>query len=213
LLLRLDGLGSRSMSHPELFVPGIDLPEDISAPPPLLSLPQAMWWHFHTEVHPQGYYFFMWGWTKLFGTSLSALRLPSVILGTLSLILVFCLASQVFDRWTGLIGMALLAFNGHHLYWSQMARMYSMLCFLGLLSTLLLVGGLIPGGLDRDLFLAFSRDADTMGGSLYKRGRQQDVSDHIASSPGCDSGRAHVGSGNLRFAGLSSSSESVADFS
>ncbi|MEJ7712614.1 MAG: hypothetical protein WKF84_22895 [Pyrinomonadaceae bacterium] len=30
-----------------------------------------------------------------------------------------------------------MAFNGHHIYWSQMARMYSMLCLLGLLSTLL----------------------------------------------------------------------------
>ncbi len=33
----------------------------------------------------------------------------------------------------------MLAANGLHLYWSQTARMYSMACFLGLLSTVLLV--------------------------------------------------------------------------
>ncbi|HET9530033.1 MAG TPA: glycosyltransferase family 39 protein [Blastocatellia bacterium] len=139
LLLRLQGLEARSMSHPEVYVPGIELPENMSEPPPRLSPARVVWWHFHNEPHPQAYYFLMWTWTKLFGTSLTAIRLPSVLFGTLSLILVFFVASRVYGQMAGILCMAMLAFNGHHIYWSQMARMYAMLCFLGLLSTLLLL--------------------------------------------------------------------------
>jgi hypothetical protein len=53
--------------------------------------------------------------------------------------MVFYLATEVYGRATGLAAMSLLAFNGHHVYWSQMARMYAMACFLGLLSTFLLL--------------------------------------------------------------------------
>lgn len=138
-LLRLDGLDQKTMSHPEVYVPGIRLPDGISEPPPRLTFDQVVWWHFHDEPHPQGYYFLMWPWTQLFGTSLWSIRLPSVLFGIGSVVLTFLVASRSSGVTIGLISAALLAFNGFQIYWSQMARMYAMTCFLGLLSTLLLL--------------------------------------------------------------------------
>lgn len=37
LVLRLHGLDLRSISHPEVYVPGIPLPPDHSVPPPRLD--------------------------------------------------------------------------------------------------------------------------------------------------------------------------------
>ena len=137
--LRFDGLADKSLSHPEIYVPGIELPANISEPPPRTSLVPLLWFHFHGEPHPPGYYFLMFGWTKLFGTTVFALRLPSVIFGLLSIFLIFQIGRELFNDRIGLIGAALLAFSGHHIYWSQTARMYAMTCFLGLLATFSLI--------------------------------------------------------------------------
>src|SRR5262245_60581491 len=81
----------------------------------------------------------MLGWTKWFGSSILPLRLPSLLFGVASVLLIYFLARHTEDTLTALLAAAMLAFNGLHLYWSQTARMYSMACFLGLLSTVLLV--------------------------------------------------------------------------
>lgn len=137
--IRFDGLADKSLSHPEIYVPGIELPANISEPPPRTSLVPLLWFHFHGEPHPPAYYFLMFGWTKLFGTTVFALRLPSVIFGLLSVFLIFRIGCKLFNDRIGLIAAILLAFNGHQIYWSQTARMYAMTCFLGLLATFSLV--------------------------------------------------------------------------
>jgi 4-amino-4-deoxy-L-arabinose transferase-like glycosyltransferase len=137
--LRLYDLGGPSVSHPEIYVPGIPLPEDISTPPPRLEASRTLRWHFHWETHPPGYYFAMVPWVRSFGWSETALRLPSVVFGVGSVLLLFLLATKLYGTTVGLLSAALLAFNGHHLYWSQRARMYALGCFLGLLATLLLL--------------------------------------------------------------------------
>jgi 4-amino-4-deoxy-L-arabinose transferase-like glycosyltransferase len=139
LALRLDGLERRGMTHNEVYVPGIALPAGISEPPPRIGLLETVWWHFHDEPHPQGYYFFMWGWTRVFGTSLIALRMPSVLFGVAAVLLLYMLATRLFDSRTGLVSAALLAANGHQIFWSQWARNYMVSCLLGIASTLLLV--------------------------------------------------------------------------
>jgi 4-amino-4-deoxy-L-arabinose transferase-like glycosyltransferase len=139
LIVRLEGLERRGMTHVEVFIPGIPLPAEISAPPPRVGLLETVAYHFHVEPHPQGYYFFMWGWSRVFGTSLTAIRLPSVLLGVAAVFLVFLLGARLFDPVTGLVAAALLALNGHQVYWSQHARMYMPSCAFALGSTLLLV--------------------------------------------------------------------------
>ncbi|MCW5960582.1 MAG: glycosyltransferase family 39 protein [Pyrinomonadaceae bacterium] len=140
--LRFDSLDSKTLSHPEVYVPGIELPENISEPPPRNTTVPLIWFHFHGEPHPPAYYFVMFVWTKVAGTSLSALRLPSVLFGILSIIFTFLVACELFNKTTGVVAAGLIAFHGHHIYWSQNARMYAMTCFLGLLATWFLVKAL-----------------------------------------------------------------------
>lgn len=137
--LRLNNLGDKSISHPEVYVPGINLPADISEPPPRTTIVPLLYFHFLSEPHPPAYYFFMFGWTKIFGTSLESIRFPSVLIGLLSIFLIFQIARLLFNEYIGLVSAALLAFNGHQIYWSQNARMYAMTCFLGLLSIFFLI--------------------------------------------------------------------------
>lgn len=138
LAMGIEGIERHGMTHVELYVPGITLPADISEPPPRLDLLTTLDWHLHWEPHPPGYFALMWFWTKLAGTGLTALRMPSVIFGVASVILIFVLAVALYRNATiGVIAAALLALNGHQLRWMQAARMYEMALLLGLVSTYL----------------------------------------------------------------------------
>ena len=136
--LRLDGLGERMLSHPENFAPGLPMPEWVRFPPPRHDLVAVLKGTL-IDGHPPTYFVALLAWTKAFGASLVSLRLPSALLGALSILLVYRLALRAGGRWTALLAAALLALNGHHVFWSQMARMYVPVAFLGLLSTLFLV--------------------------------------------------------------------------
>ena len=140
LAMGIEGIERNGMTHVELYVPGITLPADISEPPPRLDLLTTLDWHLHWEPHPPGYFALMWFWTKLAGTGLTALRMPSVVFGVASVILIFVLAVDLYrNAAIGVIAAALLALNGHQLRWMQAARMYEMALLLGLISTWLWV--------------------------------------------------------------------------
>ena len=78
--LRFSGLANRSISHPEIYVPGIRLPEGISEPAERDTIFKVLTGTFSSDTHPPGYYLAMFPWTRLAGTSLFAIRLPSAIL-------------------------------------------------------------------------------------------------------------------------------------
>lgn len=137
--LRIHNVERRTLDHPEVYAPGIDLPWNLSNPNPRFTLWQTLAGTIAGEPHPPGYYIVMLGWTKWFGSSILSLRLPSVLFGIASILLIYILATHTEDTLTGLLSAAMLAANGLHVYWSQTARMYSMACFLGLLSTVILV--------------------------------------------------------------------------
>jgi len=136
--LRLYGLDAKTMTHTEAIVPNLVWPPD-SWPPTRVSFYDTFWWHFHGEGHPQAFYFFMWAWTKVFGTTLASLRAPSAIFGVASVALVFVLGRLTYGRAVGLLASGLLAFHGLHIYFSQYSRMFMMASFLSLLSTVLLL--------------------------------------------------------------------------
>ena len=139
LLFRMDDLVSRTIGHIEIYVPGIELPYELSVPRPRLTLWITIRDAVATEPHPPAYYILMFGWNKIFGTGILALRLPSVLFGVACIVLIYVLCQLEEDRFTGLLAAGMLAFNGLHIYWSQEAKLYIMGCFLGLLSTVLLV--------------------------------------------------------------------------
>ncbi len=137
--LRLFHLGDKSVTHVEMYVPGIRMPQGISVPSERLTLPKVLTGTFSSDTHPPGYYVLMWIWTKCFGTNVWALRLPSAIFGAACIPLVFWLGTLTGQRTAGWIAAILLAVNAHQIFWSQVARMFSLACFLGLLATVLLL--------------------------------------------------------------------------
>ena len=138
-LVRLTGLEVKGISHPEVYIPGLDLPASISEPPPRHGLVETAVYHFRTENHPVGYYLAMWLWTQIFGASLLSIRAPEAILGTLSVYLVYRVGRSAYNARVGVIAAALLALHGFHIFWSQAARGYAPGACLGLLSTGLLL--------------------------------------------------------------------------
>jgi mannosyltransferase len=64
---------------------------------------------------------------KLFGDSEWSLRLPSVIFGVANIVALYWLGAMTVGRVAGLIGAVLLALSPFHLWYSQEARMYSLL--------------------------------------------------------------------------------------
>jgi uncharacterized membrane protein len=137
--LRLSGLEKRSITHPEMYVPGIPLPEGISEPAPRMTISRILTGTFSSDTHPPGYYLFMLPWTRVVGTSLRAIRLPSAFLGLACIPLIFWVGSLAGWRLAGAVAAALLAVNGYHIFWSQVARMFALACFLGLASTVTLL--------------------------------------------------------------------------
>ena len=138
LLARLDGLGTRTLSHPENFVPGLDVPDWVSFPPERKDLVSILRGTL-VDGHPPAYFVAMLGWVKLAGTSVFALRLPSAIAGALTVGLVFLLARRLANERVALVAALLVALHGYHVYWSQLARMYAPVACLGVLSTWLLL--------------------------------------------------------------------------
>lgn len=134
-IVRLTGLDAHGISHPEVYIPGIDLPAGISEPPPRHNLAETLSWHWHSEPHPFGYYMAMLAWTKAFGAGIISIRMPEAILGILSIPLVYKVGSLAYGRRVGTAAAAMLALHGFHIFWSHMARMYVPGAFLGLAAT------------------------------------------------------------------------------
>ena len=152
--LRLSSLDTKSITHPEMYVPGIHLAEGISEPAPRYSVQRVLSGTFSSDTHPPGFYLLMLPWTRLCGTSLRALRLPSALLGIACIPLLAWLGMLAGNARAGLLAAALLAVNGYHVFWTRVARMFSLACFLALLATILLVLLTDPGRRRRRLLMA-----------------------------------------------------------
>ncbi len=80
-----------------------------------------------------------------FGDSAWALRLPACVFGIATLVMVFVLGRRLTTPLEAWAGTALLAMSYHHVWFSQNARGYTLLGFLTLLSTWLLLRALQDG--------------------------------------------------------------------
>lgn len=90
------------------------------------------------DIHPLLYYFFLHHWMS-FGQAPVIVRFPSVVFGLLSVCLVFRLGRELFDARVGILAAGLTAISPFHIWYSQEARMYSLLCLSSLLSIYLFV--------------------------------------------------------------------------
>ena len=76
---------------------------------------------------PPGYFLILHGFMRYLGDSESALRLPSVICGTLSMIAIYFLGKRLYSHREGLIAAAFMAISLTPIWYSQEARQYSLL--------------------------------------------------------------------------------------
>ena len=130
LVLRLINLGSRNLWYDEAFAV-LYAEKSFSA---ILYGTITPIEGAAADVHPLLYYFFLHLWMGLFGQSSFIVRLPSVIFGLASIVLAFSIGQQLFDPGAGLLAAAITAIAPFHINYSQENRMYSLLCFLSLLT-------------------------------------------------------------------------------
>jgi uncharacterized membrane protein len=74
------------------------------------------------------------GWLGLFGYSEFALRSFSLMCGVISVALLITLGTRLFNRAVGLIAGSLLAFSAYQVWYSQEAKMYTLITMLALAS-------------------------------------------------------------------------------
>ena len=94
---------------------------------------------------PPAYYMLLGLWIRVFGDSIEATHLLSLIFAVGCIPLAYCVGRVAFDRVTSWYCAALAAFDPYLTYYAQETRMYSLEAFLGLFATLAWLRGIADG--------------------------------------------------------------------
>jgi len=97
------------------------------------SLPE-LFGRLRLDSSPPLYYIILHGWMRIVGDSEAALRLMSVVAGLVLVALVLVVGRRLLSLEAGVIAALLVATSPIQVFYSQQARMYSLLPVLGLLS-------------------------------------------------------------------------------
>lgn len=123
LLLRVSTLGRRSLWGDEtatLNISALKMSDIIT---------------IQRDQHPPLYYLLMHYWVPLVQGEF-LLRLPSALAGVAAVPLLYRLTREWSGRWSATVSAWFLAIMPLHIWYSQEARMYALVCTLGLASTL-----------------------------------------------------------------------------
>jgi uncharacterized membrane protein len=123
LILRLARLGLQPLWWDE----GWSLYFATSAPRSMLELTAV-------DIHPPFYYLLLHLWIGLFGSGALPVRILSVLVGTVTVPLLFLTGQRLLGDRGGLLAAFLLAISPFHIYYSQEVRMYGLVTLLGLLA-------------------------------------------------------------------------------
>jgi mannosyltransferase len=135
-LLRFVALGHQSLSHDE----GVTAVTVLQ--PKLLDTLRVI---PHSERTPPLFYALLWGWTRVFGEGVFALRSLSALFGTLAIPAAYLAGRELASRRAGLIAALLVAFNPFLVWYSQEARAYSLLILLSAAALFLFARALRSG--------------------------------------------------------------------
>ncbi|MEW6717745.1 MAG: glycosyltransferase family 39 protein [Chloroflexota bacterium] len=94
------------------------------------------------EVHPLAYYYLLWEWMRIWGDSLVAARLLSVLLGMGVVVLAYLLGRELWGEEAWLLPFGLVVLSPFQIHYSQEIRMYALLTALLLLATLAMWRGI-----------------------------------------------------------------------
>jgi uncharacterized membrane protein len=81
----------------------------------------------HGDIHPPLHAFVLWVTVRVFGTSSLAVRMPSILAGTLLIPLLYLAGRDIHNRRAGVMAAALGTFAPLLVWYSQEARMYAIL--------------------------------------------------------------------------------------
>jgi mannosyltransferase len=108
-----------------------------------------------SDIHPPFYYYLLHFWVKLFGDSEFSLRYLSSMFGVLTIPLMWATGRRLLGGAAGVLAAALVTLSPLFLWYSQEARMYSLVTFLCLLTTYLLLRIMDGGGRKAVLWAAY----------------------------------------------------------
>ncbi len=95
--------------------------------------------HTARDIHPPFYYYLLHFWLLIVGSTEFTLRFLSLVFGVLTVPLIYAVGKRLLGRASGLLAAGLVAISPLFLWYSQEARMYTLVTFLCLLSTYLLL--------------------------------------------------------------------------
>lgn len=98
-------------------------------------------------AHPPGYHLILHYWLGLAGDTEFSARALAAIFAILSVGVIFLLGRELFSDLVGIIASYLMAFSSFFIYYAQEARTYTLLAFLTIISTILLIRILKKGEL------------------------------------------------------------------
>lgn len=96
------------------------------------------------DIQPPLYYYLLNVWMAVAGDSEFAVRFLSLFFGVLTVPLVYVLARRLFQSPAAMFAALIAVLSALYLWYSQEARMYTLITFLGLLSSYALVRALLP---------------------------------------------------------------------
>ena len=82
------------------------------------------------DIHPPLYYALLHAWAALLGTGPAALRLLSLVVGVLTIPLLYLVARRMLSTRAALLAALLLTISPLHVYYSQEVRMYGLVALL-----------------------------------------------------------------------------------
>jgi uncharacterized membrane protein len=132
--LRIHGLGSQSLWYDEA----------VTAQVVQQGLAELARWTAD-DIQPPLYYAITAGWVQMAGLNEWALRFPSVFFGVLLVPLAYALGRRLYGPRAGILAALLAALHPLWLYYSQEARMYTLLTALGMLAGYALLRVLAAG--------------------------------------------------------------------
>ncbi len=135
-LLVLAGIIAAGLALRLAIPRGIWLDEAISIHQAHLSLHDMFENLQYADRHPPLHHLALWVTVRVFGDGELAVRLPSLIAGTLVIPAMYLLGKELYDRRTGLVAAAFGAASPLLIWYAQEARMYAFVTLFGLLAVL-----------------------------------------------------------------------------
>lgn len=100
------------------------------------------------DIQPPFYYYLLNVWMTLTGDSEFAVRFLSLFFGVLTIPLMYVTARRLFNSSTALFATLIATISALYLWYSQEARMYTLITFLGLLSSYAVIRALSPSRME-----------------------------------------------------------------